>query len=166
MLPPAAANALMAAATPTACLDTAMRIVDTDPALLEQVSRFAVTNCPENTIALLAEALARKFPGQIEEIAVWMTEARPEAIGEIVLNLVGVLPEEQRIAAFERIIKRIRRDIPGIVDNEAFAAIPGIGELSGPAFSANCTERTLSERAWGPRGLRVLGALQVPKKLF
>lgn len=134
-LPAEQAQALTAAATPAACRDAAMLILDKDAALLEKVSRFAVANCPDNSIATLAEALAQRFPEQIEDIAVWMTSARPDAVGEIVLSLVGVLPEEQRLAAFERIIERIRREIPGIVDSEAFTAVPGIGELTGPAFA-------------------------------
>ncbi len=134
-LPTEQTQLLTSATTPEACRDATIAILDKDASLLEQVSRFAVVNCPDNSIALLTEALGKRYPNQLEDIAVWMTAARPEAVGEIVLGLVGTLPEEQRLAAFERIIERIRRDIPGIVDSEAFAAVPGVGELSGPSFS-------------------------------
>lgn len=134
VLPAEQAQLLSAATTPEACRDAALAILDKDAALLEQVSRFAVANCPDNSISPLAEALGKRYPGQIEDIAVWMASTRPEAVGEIVLTLVGTLPEDQRLAAFERVISRIRRDVPGIVDTEAFAAVPGIGQLTGPAF--------------------------------
>jgi hypothetical protein len=126
---------LKSATSPAACSEAALRIVAQDETLLEQISRSALTVCPDGTAALLAEALARKYPARIEDIAVWMTASRPEAIGEIVLSALGTLPEEQRLAAFDRVIARIRRDVPGIANSEAFAAIPGIGELSGLEFT-------------------------------
>lgn len=144
-LPASLASEIMNARDVDTCVSITMNAINADNALLEAATQFATGRCPEGTAAILSDALARKFPDQLEDIAVWMTQARPAAVGEIVLSIVATVPEDRRISTFEAIIARLKKDVPGIDQNEAFAAIPGIGELSGPAFDPFLFPRTPQE---------------------
>jgi hypothetical protein len=108
-----------------------------------ELAGFAGGIASDTAMPLLSEQLTAAFPEQSTAIVTALVQAKPALVAEIVLAALANTQEDARQAQLELYLAALRRDIPGIENQPAFAAIsiPGISGVALPDVGLTRAQR-------------------------